>query len=104
MPTSAGDDVGRLRVLTRELLEHARSGDWDAAVDIETERRPLLYAVFGDVAPGTHVRHRDLLKEILAADREIMQLAQQRRDELGVLLRQVGVGKSALKAYDSNRG
>lgn len=103
MSAPAGDDVDRLRSLTRDLLERARSGDWDAAVDIETERRPLLYEVFGDVAPGTHVRHRDLLKEILAADQEIMLLAQQRRDELGGLLRQVGVGKSALKAYDSNR-
>lgn len=100
---SAGD-IERLRAMTRELLGRARSGDWDAAVDIESERRPLLYSVFGGVAPGTHVQHRDLLNEILAADREIMLLAQQRRDELGGLLRQVGVGQSALKAYDSNRG
>jgi hypothetical protein len=32
-----------------------------------------------------------------------MQLAQQRRGELGGRLRQVGHGRSALKAYDGNR-
>lgn len=102
--SAPASDITRLRDLTRDLLERAQSGDWDAAVDIETERRPLLYAVFGDVAPGTHVRHRDLLDEILSADREIMQLARQRRDELGGLLRQVGQGRTALKAYDDHRG
>lgn len=96
-------EIYRLRTLTQDLLDRALSGDWDAAVDIETERRPLLYAVFGEVAPGTHVQHRALLNEILTADREIMQLAQQRRDELGSVLRQVGHGRSALKAYDDNR-
>lgn len=96
-------DIARLRGLTQDLLGCAHSGDWDAAVAIETERRPLLYSVYSDVAPGTHIQHRALLEEILAADREIMQLAQQRRDELGGLLRQVGHGRSALKAYDDNR-
>jgi hypothetical protein len=96
-------DIERLRGLTQDLLERAQSGDWDGAVALESERRPLLYSVFGDVAPGTHSRHQSLLSEILTADREIMQLAQQRRDEVGGLLRQVGHGRSALKAYDGNR-
>ena len=97
------NDISRLRDLTEELLSQARSGDWDAAVIVENERRPLLYKVFGEVAPGTHVQHRALLNEILTVDREIMQLAQQRRDELGGMLRQVGNGRAALKAYDDNR-
>lgn len=101
---STPSDVTRLRALTQELLGCAQCGDWDAAVAIETERRPLLYSVFGAVTPGTHVQHQALLNEILSADREIMQLAQQRRDELGGHLRQVGHGRSALKAYDDNCG
>lgn len=97
------NDITRLRGLTQDLLNSARAGDWDAAVVIETERRPLLYTIFGEVAPGTHIRHQALLNEILAVDREIMQLAQQRRVELGGLLRQVGNGRAALKAYDEHR-
>lgn len=97
-------DIERLRGLTRELLKCAESGDWDGAVAIETERRPLLYSVFSEVAPGTHLQRQALLNEILVADREIMQLAQRHREELGGLLRQVGQGRSALKAYGDNRG
>lgn len=93
----------RLRGLTEDLLDRAQSGDWDTVVAIEAERRPLLYSVFGAVAPGQHVQHQALLNEILTANREIMRLAQSRRDELGGQLRQLGKGRNALKAYGDNR-
>ena len=96
------NQIDLLRTLTRDLLNSARRGDWDTATHLETQRRPLLYRVFGEVAPGSHVQHQTLLHEILDVDREIMRLAQQHREELGGLLRQVGHGRVALKAYGSN--
>lgn len=98
------ENIAKLRELTQQLLERARAEDWEAAADIENTRRPLLYGVFGQVVPGTHVRHRALLNEILAADREIIALAQQRHAELAELLRQAGQGRVALKAYGANSG
>lgn len=98
------ENVAKLCTLTRQLLESARAEDWEAAAQIEDTRRPLLYAVFGQVQTGTHVRRRALLNEILAADREIIALAQQRRVELADLLRQTGNGRAALKAYGANSG
>lgn len=98
------DNVANLRVLTQQLLEAARAEDWEAAAEIEDTRRPLLYAVFGQVQVGTHVQHRALLNEVLAADQEIIALAQQRRVELADLLRQTGNGRAALKAYGANSG
>lgn len=103
MSSAARDQIDLLKSLTRELLNSARAGEWDNTTLLETERRPLLYQVFGAVSAGQHVQHHALLQEILGADREIMQLAEQRRDELGGLLQQVGHGRSALKAYESNR-
>jgi len=96
------DRVDRLRSLTQDLLNAARAGDWDATTQLEAERRPLLYQIFGAVMPGQHIRYRALLQDILSVDREVMQLAQCRRDELAGLLHQVGHGRSALKAYESN--
>ncbi len=102
MASAARDQIDLVKSLTRELLISARAGEWDKTTLLETERRPLLYQVFGAVGQGQHVQHRALLQEILSADREIMQLAQQRRDELAGLLHQVGHGRTALKAYESN--
>lgn len=98
------ENVARLRALTRQLLELARVGDWEAAADAESIRRPLLYVVFGQVRPGSHVRHRALLNEILATDREVIERAQTCRGELAELLRQTGAGRTALKAYGANSG
>lgn len=103
MADAARNQIDLLKSLTRELLISARAGEWDKTTLLETERRPLLYQVFGMGSTGQHVQHQALLQEILSADREIMQLAEQRRDELGNLLQQVGHGRTALKAYESNR-
>lgn len=92
----------RLRALTQELLACARRGDWEKASGLEVERRPGLYRVFGGMALGINVQHQTLLTEVLAADREILRLAQQRRAELGGLLQQVNQGRTALRAYESN--
>ena len=102
MDEADSESIARLRALTEQLLQLARAGDWEVAADIEAARRPLLYAVFGQVEPGTHARHRALLTEILAADREIIQRAQSCRGELGELLRQTGTGRAAMKAYGAN--
>ncbi|MFN2308630.1 MAG: flagellar protein FliT [Gammaproteobacteria bacterium] len=96
-------DIARLRALTQALLGSAESGDWDAVARVEGERRGLLYAVFGTDGSGAQAGRQALLNEILSADRQIVRLAQQHRDELGGLLRQVGHGRTVLKAYDDNR-
>lgn len=102
MIADQNNQIDLLKALTRNLLDSAHAGDWETATRLEETRRPLLYRVFGEVAPGSHVQHQALLHEILNADREIMRLAQQHREELGGLLRQVGHGRSALRAYESN--
>lgn len=102
MTAVESEQIDMLMSLTQDLLRSARAADWDATTQLEADRRPLLYQIFGAVTPGKHIRYRSLLQEILSVDREIMQLAQQRRDELAGLLHQVGHGRTALKAYESN--
>lgn len=96
------EKIVHLRMLTQQLLECAKAGEWEDAAEIESTRRPVLYSVFGQVGQGTHTHHRSLLNEILAADREIIARAQQRQAELADLLRQASQGRAALKAYGSN--
>lgn len=101
-PEPSLDKIRQLRTLTQQLLECANAGEWEAAAEIEIARRPVLYSVFGQIEQGTHCRHRSLLNEILAVDREIIALAQQRQVELADLLRQASQGRAAMKAYGSN--
>lgn len=96
-------DADQLRALTQDLLVKANAGDWDAVIAIEAKRRPLLSRVFATMAaPDTSTQYQTLINEILSADREITHLAQQRRDELAGLLRQVELGRSARQAYEGN--
>lgn len=103
MASKATYDIERLKALSRALLASARDGEWETAASLEAERRPLLYRIFGEIPPGTHLQHQTLLNEVLLADRKIMDLAKQRQGELGSMLRQVGQGRSALRAYENNR-
>lgn len=85
------------------MLAKANAGDWDAVVAIESDRRPLLPQVFGaTVTPAAHAQYQTLIIEILSADQQIIRMAQQRRDELAGLLRQVGQGRAACQAYEGN--
>lgn len=96
------DNITRVRDLSLQLRRCAQAGEWDAVVDIEANRRPLLYRVFDKSALGIHGQYRELLKEILEVDREIMALALQRQSELAEWLHQAGQGRAALKAYGKN--
>ncbi|MBI5461129.1 MAG: flagellar protein FliT [Gammaproteobacteria bacterium] len=95
-------DIAQLRRLTRELLDSATAGDWDTAIAIEVDRRPLLSRVFAAGTSDTQDEYRILLNEILSVDREIMRLTQLRRDEVAGVLRQVAQGRSGCQAYESN--
>ncbi|MBZ0072868.1 MAG: flagellar protein FliT [Gammaproteobacteria bacterium] len=97
------DDCTRLHGLTRDLLARARAGDWEAVAVVEHERRPVLQAVCTALAPHGAGTYEALLTEILAADREVIQLAQQHRDELGGQLREMGHGRNAVRAYGQHR-
>lgn len=94
--------IAQLRTLTLSLLERAQAGDWDNVTLLERERKPLLQAVLGPEGPLPQAQREALLQAILGSDREVVRLAEARRDELGGLLRQTGQGRTVVKAYDSN--
>ena len=100
--TISVDGFDQVRVLTQAMLDCAHSGDWEGIVAIEAKRRALLYALFDGVSRPAEGPARTLISDILKMDQEVMSLTQQRRGDLSDWLRQVGHGRSALKAYDSN--
>lgn len=90
--------------LTRELLGSAQAGDWERVTILEGERRPFIHAIFpADVTVGDDSYRRAAIREILDADRQVMDLARQQRDRLQSQLRDLGHGRSALRAYGQNQ-
>lgn len=96
--------LAQLSDQTQRLLALARSGDWDAVTQLEAERRPLLRSTFDPASAVTQSEpYQRVLRDILDADREIMSLAAQRRDDLRNQLQSVGQGRSAMRAYGQHR-
>ncbi len=99
---AASERVEEIQRLTQSLSDHAHAGNWDDVAVIEAKRRPLLLNLFDGTSQLDPDTSRALLKEVLSLDEQIMSLAQQQRDELAQSLRQLGQGRTAIKAYDSN--
>lgn len=95
-------DFLHIILISREMLEQARTASWDAVSHLEAQRRELLRAFFiepiqeelaGTVSEG--------IKSVIAIDEDIMALARAEKHELEQILRQIDQGKKAIKAYDS---
>lgn len=99
---AASERVEEIQRLTQVLSDHAHAGNWDDVAVIEAKRRPLLLNLFDGTSHLDVEISRALLKDVLSLDQQIMSLAQQQRDALTQSLRQLGQGRTAIKAYDSN--
>ncbi len=87
--------------LTREANEFARAGDWTQVVQIEAQRRPLLREVFVDRTTGPQDDERSI-REILASDRELIELARAQRAEAAGNALASKRNKQAIHQYSSN--
>lgn len=99
---AASERVEEIQRLTQSLSEHAHTGNWDAVAIIEAKRRPLLLTLLDGISDLDVEASRALLRDVVSHDRQIMLLAQLQRDALAQSLRQLGQGRTAIKAYDSN--
>jgi len=99
---TASERIEEIQRLTQSLSDHAHASNWDDVAVIEAKRRPLLLNLFDGTSHLDVETSRALLKEVLSLDQQIMSLAQQQRDALAQSLRQLGQGRTAIKAYDSN--
>lgn len=76
------------------MLALARDGQWDSLPKMEVERQPLLRA--------THPRDersRDLLRQLLACNQEMLALAARARAEVASALSRQAHARQAMNAY-----
>ena len=92
--------IERLRRLSGEMLEQAQSGEWDALIEREQERRALLEELFQREPPAELAPQLDeTIRAVLASDVRVQELARGERNRLGDALKAFNQGRRALSAY-----
>ncbi len=87
--------------LTRQANEFARAGEWSQVVEIEAKRRPLLREVFVERTARPQ-EDESSIREILASDRELIELARAQRTEVAGDALANKRSKQAIHQYSSN--
>jgi len=86
--------IERLLGISARMVDAARAGDWDAVVQLESERSPLI--------PGLSLSDPAALttfKALLVHTEEVRALARQQRERLGDALGEHKQRHRALTAY-----
>lgn len=95
-----------LWLLTRQMLDAAQKGDWDALIESELKRNAWVERMRvqnESSITNTVEQHKvgEIIRHILAADSEIKMLTEAWKGELQEILGSVGTEKKLHKAYES---
>lgn len=70
--------------LTQKMRDFARSEDWDALTRVENARRALLAKI--DATAVRAPNNQALVQQIVSNNETIVRLAQNRKEDIGLLL------------------
>jgi len=88
-----------VRELTARMLAAARAEDWVQVARLEAERQVQLSEWVAARGTDTGVDVATEFQELLAEDRELLQLTVSAREELGHQLAELSQGRKARAAY-----
>lgn len=94
------EDWKEIAELTEIMLSHARSGEWNAVIEMEAERQALMQQYFSlspQLEDATWIV--DGIRSVMKIDREIMELGKTDINKLGQSLAAIQRGKKAQFAY-----
>lgn len=88
--------------LTRAMLEHAQASSWDEVIKLEAQRGELISAFFlSPIQSELTATVSEGIRLIMAFDQDIIALGRIEKYDAEQVLRQMGQGKKAVKAYGS---
>lgn len=95
--------IENLIELTQKMLEQAKSGLWEDVIATENKRRDVLNKFFSDQARlvDDAAAISVGIQTIIELDKEVMALGVGKKDELALILQNLGQGKKAVKAYSA---
>jgi hypothetical protein len=95
-------NIEQLLLLSRTMLDLAKSGLWDEVVALQTERIELFSQLFR--TPPLSKQASSVIegiKVILTLDKELIALGVEEKEQLQDVLLHIEQGKKAVKAYVS---
>lgn len=92
--------IQRLLALSVDLLDQARTGAWETVTEREQERRAVLEELFRQPVPeAVAPQLAEAVRDTLASDAQVQELARVEMDRLGDTLKGLNQGRRALSAY-----
>jgi len=95
-----------LWLLTRQMLNAAQNGDWDALIEGELKRNAWVERMRVQNASSVmntveQQKAGEIIRNVLAADKEIKTLTEAWKGELQEILGSIGTEKKLSKAYET---
>ncbi len=88
--------------MTQQMLDLAKSGDWEQVIGLETDRQKIIMAnVTGEKSIDRASDIGQMIQNILKLDVEIRSLAVQARDQARNELIALNRSKSKIQAYQN---
>ncbi len=86
--------------MTQQMLAHARSGEWNTVISLETDRQSKMQTYFS-ISPKLDEAEwiANGIMKVMSIDKEIMALGKTDIDKLGDTLTHIQRGKKAQFAY-----
>ena len=89
-----------ITTMTHRMLVHARSGEWDTVIEMESKRQDKMQSYFATRSSLNEVQGIvEGISAVMELDKEIMSLGKSDISRLGDDLEQINRGKKAQFAY-----
>jgi len=86
--------------MTQQMLVHARSGEWNTVIEMETQRQNKMQEYFTATSQLDEVQGIiEGISTVMELDKEIMDMGKSDINKLGNSLEQINRGKKAQFAY-----
>ena len=95
-----------LLAVSQGMLASAKADDWEAVIEAEEIRRPMIDEVVAQGAPNDAPPAewmRELLEELQNLNDRIVELGEERKGQIRSEISEVQTGNKAVKAYDPER-
>ncbi len=95
------ESVSNALEITQDMLLGAIENAWDRVADLQHKQDALLRQIFTDSIAFLSTEDLDQIYEIQRLNREILNAAQEHREQLGQQIRTLHQGQNQAKAYRS---
>ncbi len=95
-----------LLALSEGMLASAKADDWEAVIEADAMRRPMIDQLIAEGAPNDAPPAewmREFLEELQAINDRVVKLGEERKAEIRSDLGEIQTGSKAVKAYDPER-